>query len=166
MTSYSIVYSSKTGNTKMLADTIHSALPELECIYFGAPDEKALLADRIYVGFWTDKGNCDAATADFLKHVTTQEVFLFGTAGFGENDEYFQKILRSTQKHLSKDATVTGTYMCQGKMPMSVRERYVKMSESPVHMPNIKGLIENFDKALSHPDKNDLDQLSEIVKAL
>lgn len=166
MTSYSIVYSSKTGNTKMLADTIRKALPELECVYFGLPDEKALLADRIYVGFWTDKGSCDESTASFLQQTTCQEIFLFGTAGFGQNPEYFDKILHRTEKHLSKNTTLVGTYMCQGKMPMSVRERYVKMAENPIHMPNIHGMIENFDQALSHPDEKDLGLLEEKIKLL
>ena len=52
---YSIVYSSKTGNTKMLADALHQALPADDCLYFGAPDAQALAAERIYIGFWTDK---------------------------------------------------------------------------------------------------------------
>ena len=35
---YSIVYSSLTGNTKVLADAIHGALPQDECEYFGVSD--------------------------------------------------------------------------------------------------------------------------------
>ena len=80
---YSIVYSSKTGNTKMLADALHQALPADDCLYFGAPDAQALAAERIYIGFWTDKGTCDAETAAFLAQLTRQEIFLFGTCGFG-----------------------------------------------------------------------------------
>ena len=32
--SYAIVYSSKTGNTKLLADTLHDCLPQEGCDYF------------------------------------------------------------------------------------------------------------------------------------
>ena len=35
---YSIIYSSLTGNTKVLADAIHEALPHDECEYFGVSD--------------------------------------------------------------------------------------------------------------------------------
>ena len=59
--------------------------------------------------------------------------------------------------------TVIGEYMCQGKMPQSVRERYVKMKEDPNHKPNLDMLIENFDRALSHPDKADLEKLQKSV---
>ena len=53
--------------------------------------------------------------------------------------------------------------MCQGKMPMAMRERYVKMKEDPHHKPNLDMLIENFDRALSHPDKADLEKLQKSV---
>ena len=60
--SYAIVYSSKTGNTKILADTLHDCLPQEGCDYFGIPDPAAMEADTLYVGFWTDKGNADVRT--------------------------------------------------------------------------------------------------------
>ena len=55
--------------------------------------------------------------------------------------------------------------MCQGRMPGSVRARYVKMKEQPDPMPNLDMLIENFDKALSHPAAADLDSLQKMVTA-
>ena len=63
---YAIVYSSRTGNTALLAQALKEALPQGDCLYCGAPDAKALAAQTIYVGFWTDKGTCDADTAQFL----------------------------------------------------------------------------------------------------
>ena len=54
--------------------------------------------------------------------------------------------------------------MCQGKMPQSVRERYVKMQASPLPIPNLDSLIENFDHAATHPDAEDLRRLTAAVK--
>lgn len=53
--------------------------------------------------------------------------------------------------------------MCQGKMPLSVRERYEKMREQNNISLNIDKLIDNFDKALSNPNKDDLKTLEQIV---
>ena len=92
--SYAIVFSSKTGNTKLLADTLHACLPQENCCYFGTPDPAAMEADDLYVGFWTDKGNADESTLDFLKQLHGKNIFLFGTAGFGGSEEYFNKILK------------------------------------------------------------------------
>ena len=154
-----IVYSSTTGNTKLLAETIQNQISQESLLYFGPPQEEALKADRIYVGFWTDKGSCDRQTSAFLKTLTNQEVYLFGTAGFGENQEYFEKVLKRTEKSIPKGVSLAGSFMCQGKMPMAVRHRYEKMLKSPIRIPNLRGMIENFDKALSHPSQEDLDML-------
>ena len=50
-------------------------------------------------------------------------------------------------------------------MPLSVRCRYENMKKQPTHaMPNLDALIENFDKALSHPDAEDLEHLKQAIK--
>ena len=161
---YAIIYSSRTGNTRLLAETVKNTLTDSECIYFGSPDTAALSADRIYVGFWTDKGTCDKDTANFLGKLTDQEIYLFGTAGFGEKSEYFDKVIKQTEKNLNSNVKVIGSFMCQGKMPMSVRQRYEKMLESSSNIPNITAMIENFDKALEHPNENDLIALKKALR--
>ena len=75
---YAIVYSSRTGNTKLLAEAIKESIPDDLCVYYGEPNDKALQADRIYVGFWTNSGSCSEEISEFLKTVTNQEIFLFG----------------------------------------------------------------------------------------
>ena len=50
-------------------------------------------------------------------------------------------------------------------MPMSVRERYMKMKEMPDQSAKAESLIENFDRALSHPDEKDLAALKEIIES-
>ena len=156
---YAVVFSSKTGKIKGLAEAIRAALGEAECIYFGPPDPKALEAPRLYVGFWTDKGTCDADSAAFLSHTAGHRVFLFGTAGFGGSDAYFSKILASVRAQLPDGTEEAGCWMCQGRMPQAVRQRYEAMEESPRR----QAMLENFDRALSHPDTEDLRRLREIV---
>lgn len=162
---YSIVYSSKTGNTKMLADALHQALSADDCLYFGAPDAQALAAERIYIGFWTDKGTCDAETAAFLAQLTQQEIFLFGTCGFGGGVAYFEQILARVRDLLPESVQLVGSYLCPGKMPQSVRDRYVRIAEEePAKRSHMQKMIFNFDCALSHPDANDLQALIEEVE--
>ena len=116
------------------------------------------------MGVWTDQGQADADTLDFVQQLRGKQIFLFGTAGFGGSAPYFEKIIAATRKALDGSNTVIGSFMCQGKMPMSVRQRYEAMKAQPDHAPNLDALIENFDKALSHPDAADLEQLKQAVK--
>ena len=157
---YAIVYSSKTGNTEYLAKGILDVLPKEECVYFGAPSPEALQAERIYIGFWTDKGSCDEKIAEFLSSVTVQEVFLFGTAGFGGDAAYFQMILENVKKEIGGAGKIIGEYMCQGKMPCAVRKRFEAMEESPKK----QVMLDNFDRALKHPNREDIEQLQKALQ--
>ena len=96
--------------------------------------------------------------------MTHKEVFLFGTAGFGSQPAYFQAVLGRVKEKLGAGCTVTGSFMCQGKMPQAVRRRYEAMLAAPGHAPNVEAMIENFDRALSHPDAADLEQLAQAVE--
>ena len=160
---YSIIFSSLTGNTKKLAETIRAVLPAEDCDYFGAPETAELYSEMLYVGFWTDKGNADSAALGLLSKLRGKEIFLFGTAGFGGSAAYFQKILDHVKQSVDPSNTVVGEYMCQGKMPQSVRDRYMKMKAQPEHPANIDAMIDNFDRALSHPDEDDLERLRKII---
>lgn len=156
-----ILYSSLSGNTKLLAETIYDVIKG-DCKYCG--ETKEIDADRVYIGFWTNKGTADDKTMEFLKTLHNKEIFLFGTAGFGGSQEYFDGILQRTKQNIDATNTIIDTYMCQGKMPIAVRNRYEKLKESPSCPANIDMLIENFDKAVSHPNQNDLDKLIQELK--
>ena len=158
---YSIVYNSKTGNTALLAEKLKAILPQEDNVYCGIPDKKAEETELIFVGFWTDKGSSDQATSAFLKRLFNKKIFLFGTAGFGGNEAYFTQILSQVKDQLDRSNTVVGTYMCQGKMPLSVRKRYESMLAQDAE--KMQRLIDNFDQARSHPNDDDLTQLEQAV---
>ena len=115
---YSIIYSSRTGNTRLLAEAIRESLPADLCNHFGTDEAGAVESEKLYVGFWTDKGTADEAALALLKRLKN----------------------------------------------MAVRERYEKMKQQPNLAPNLDGLIRNFDRALTHPDDHDLEELKQAVR--
>ena len=94
---YAVIYESATGNTEMLAKEIKSTLGKEKCVCFGTPEEelqsKAEDADLIFLGFWTDKGECSEKIRKYMETLHNRNVFLFGTAGFGGSEQYFTQIL-------------------------------------------------------------------------
>ena len=168
---YAVIYDSPTGNTKILAEEIRKYMDgqngNTDC---GEPDyadgKKLSEAEVIFAGFWTDKGDSGAKLAEFLESLHGSRVFLFGTAGFGGSEEYFNRILEKVSTHLAADNTVAGRYMSQGKMPVSVRKRYESMLEQNPEDERMKAMVENFDRALSHPDASDLKNLRDVLSAL
>lgn len=158
-----IVYKSLTGNTKLIAQTIKEALKE-KVIYCGEPKEH-LDADFYFVGSWTDKGMCCEEIADFLKNAENKKIAYFGTAGFGGSQEYYQALFERIKGIVPSSNEMLGSFYCQGKMPMSVRERYVSMIKEHPDDKKLEVNIKNFDEALKHPDSKDLEMVKMWVKS-
>lgn len=162
MKNYAVVFCSRTGNTRRLAEEIRRTLGMDRCLYFGPPSAEARNADTVFAGFWTNRGDCDGELADFLSGLTTQRLFLFGTAGFGGDAAYYETILDRVGGHAPDSVPRLGTYMCQGQMPDAVRRRYESMEDGPQKT----SMLQNFDRALGHPDEMDLERLGRAVAAL
>lgn len=153
--SYAIICSSKTGNTQKLAQRAREVLGEKN-------EVPATDAGLVLLGSWTDKGGLDPALEDRLGELAGKRVFLFGTCGFGGSQAYYDRVLARFASALPEGAQVVGRFMCQGQMPPAVRERYVKMAEQDPA--RFAPMIENFDRALGHPDEKDLDGLAAALR--
>ena len=121
-------------------------------------------ADVVFVGFWCDKGSCSPAVQHFLQELAGKRVFLFGTCGFGESDEYFAQILDRVRIYLPADARFIGGAMCQGKMGMGVKRRYEGMLEKDPENAQARMLIDNWNKAQSHPNEDDVSRIAAAAK--
>ena len=159
---YMVVYSSKTGNTQLLAKSIKGILGENCCIYYGKTDEiQTQSADIIFVGFWVYKGSCSEEVKKYLKTVENKKIVLFGTAGFGGSESYYETILAEVKQYISESNNIIDIFMCQGKMPHNVLERYQRLLEDQPEDSNVLDMIYNYKNALSHPNIDD----AESVKA-
>ena len=118
----------------------------------------------VFVGFWCDKGSCSPAVQHFLQGLAGKRVFLFGTCGFGESDEYFAQILDRVRAYLPVDARFIGGAMCQGKMGMGVKRRYEGMLEKDPENAQARMLIDNWNKAQSHPNEDDVSRIAAAAK--
>ena len=162
---YSIVFSSITGNTASLAERVKASLSADKLVYFGSPNEEIPISDLLFVGFWVDKGKPDSASEQFLKEIDNKSIFLFGTAGFSDNNGYYEKLLENAAKCVKPSNKLIGSFICQGKMPDSVMNRYEAMLSANPKDEKIKAMIENFNKAKCHPDSIDLELLAQKVKS-
>ncbi|WP_294150757.1 flavodoxin family protein BilS [uncultured Clostridium sp.] len=170
---YAIVYSSRTGNTKMLADQaleVFRNTGEGNCLFYGDAQtalqegqksgKSAERADILCVGFWTDKGNADADALAFLKMLGERvpvpgKLILFGTAGFGSDRTYYDRVIHNITQELSETVNPAAYFMCQGRMASTVLERYQAMLEADPGDSRARRMIENYHAALSHPGQED-----------
>lgn len=154
-----IILSSKTGNTKMLADEIQKKMNcEIHSI-----EEADGTAELLLLGFWVNQGTCNAEMVEFMKEIHHKKVILFGTMGTGDNENYNNLVKTNVEKLVNADNELLGTFICQGKMPLATRKRYESMLESDPRNIHMKMMLENFDHALEHPNQQDLTAFNEFL---
>ena len=77
-----IIYSSKTGNTKIIAEAIKEKLQNKNIVYYGNATEELPKADIYIIGSWTDKGNATNEIIEVIKKIKNKKIAYFGTAGY------------------------------------------------------------------------------------
>ncbi len=149
-----VVYSSKAGNTELLANS----LSLLDCAYTKKVSEVDALAcvDVLCVGFWVLCGDADMETRKFLSTLKNQKLFLFGTSGHRRDEEYGKIVLENIKTYIDSSNEILGFYMCQGKMNLADRERFKNDPEK----------LHDFEASLSHPNNEDISDLLKSINEI
>ena len=151
-----IVYSSQTGNTRKLAETIKDVLADSSQIYHieDAPDPSEF--DEIYLGFWLMAGKPDPKAQAYLQKVKTQKLFLFATHGAASQSAHAKNAIEAAKK-LAPEADIIGTFNCPGEVNPSVLEKVRSKPEPPVW-------LDDAPDAEGHPDEADLNALRKMLQ--
>jgi flavodoxin I len=152
-----IVYSSRSGNTKRLAETINSLLwgKKTFCSITDAPEPDGY--DVVALGFWLMAGKPDPASAEYLPKIRGSKLFLFSTHGAAAGSKHALKAMELA-KSMAPSARIVGTFECQGEVNPKFLEKAGKKDPPP---PWIKDAPD----AIGHPDDGDLAVLIETLRA-
>lgn len=168
-----VIYDSLTGNTKLLAESIYNYFKEKEekieivnakSVSSEELKEKINNANILFIGSWTDKGDCSEKIKEVYNMVNNKKIFVFATCGFGGDQSYYAKLFDRVKAHINESNEIIGNFYCQGKMPLSVKERYINLIKANPEDKNLEVSLENFEKALSHPNEDDLNNLKNKLK--
>jgi flavodoxin len=154
-----IVYSSKTGNTRKLAEGIQKGLAEA----LGAEPRIAAVEENpdpagagwILVGFWADKGKADQKASQYLESLEGCRVGLFGTLGADPTSEHARNTARSAQDLAAEKNTVLGYFLCQGKIDPALTEAFKKLPADNPHAMTEERMARHREAA-KHPDEKDI----------
>ena len=159
-----LTYSSKTGNTKKVAEAIGEAL-QLRAVPVEENPNPAGY-DLIIAGYWVDRGTADAKMKDYLSRLTGQKVALFATLGAEADSEHAVNCLTNGAALLGEGCEVAGRFICQGKVAEEMVEMMKKMfPEGHPHAMTPERLA-RIEKAASHPDEADLAAAREYFSQL
>jgi flavodoxin len=151
-----IVYSSKTGNTKKVAEGILKALQEKNLdVRIAAVEENPAPADWNLVGFWLDKGDMDAKAAAYIDGLKGQTLGLFGTLGAPRDSGHARTCAKKAEERTAAHNTCLGSFLCQGKIDPALVESFRKLPSDNPHYPTGKNAA-LYDEAARHPDDRDI----------
>lgn len=146
-----VVYSSLTGNTKMIAESVAEAIPG--CDLMAVEDlPTAETYDVIFPGFWVDRGHADDKMLAYMETIKGKKVAPFFTLGAWPDSEHADDVFEDTKKRLSGNEII-GNYRCQGKVDPKLLERMKQMTNNP--HPNTPEREARLKEAAKHPDAND-----------
>ncbi len=119
-----IIYSSKTGNTKRMAEKIYEALKDKQQMTIKDIREAPQIEeyDFILLGGWIDRGTLETKTLKLLKTIKNKKIGLFATLGAMPDSEHGRKVIKNL-KDLLKDRDSLGQYICPGLVDPKMIEK-------------------------------------------
>ncbi len=147
-----VVYSSRTGNTRCVAeavrDALHAVMPggaELHPVESAPPpDGFAFIA----LGFWVDKGRPDDKALGYMALVNGHKVGFFGTMGANTDSDHGRGVLTDTRARLSENEILC-EFLCLGKIDPAV------VTAMNAHHPMTPERAARIETARTHPDEAD-----------
>lgn len=163
-----VLYSSETGNTKKVANAIFEALPSADKDIKNIEEiDPASLQDYdfYFVGYWLRKGSCSIEVIRFLSSLHHKRVALFGTCGLPQDSDGREAITQRISVWLPEDNEFLGSFLCQGSMPISVRNCCESM-RTKIGDSECAKFLDAFDEALLHPDAADLTNAARFARQM
>ena len=151
-----ITFSSKSGNTRKLAEAIENVLPGVSVLKPIEENPNIEGFDIIFVGFWLQAGLADNQASAYLKRLNgAKPLFLFATHGAATDSDHARKGMELA-RDLVSSPEVIGTFSCQGEVKAEFLAKAKTMKPLPPW-------VEDAANAVGHPDEGDLDRLRETV---
>jgi flavodoxin len=154
-----VAYSSKSGNTKKLAEALYGALQfEKDLIPISDNPDPAGY-DFVAVGFWLQAGQPDPASQEFLSKICgKREVFLFATHAAARNSDHVKNAMIKAKK-LAAPARICAVYSCPGEVGKEILEKVAQKDPQPVWLADAPA-------AKGHPNEEDIRELLHLFNNL
>ena len=151
-----VIYSSKTGNTKKVAEAVLSGLPDGTPMMAAEDIQQVAEYDLVFMGFWVDKGTADLTAREAMAKISGKMVAIFATAGAYPDSQHAKSSLAKGASCFGENCTVLGAFICQGAVDPGLIER-AKRRPAGHHHALTPERIRRWNDARTHPDDTDLD---------
>lgn len=119
-----IIYSSKTDNTKRMAEKIYEALKdEYEMTIKDIRDSPEIESyDFVLLGGWIDRGTLETKTLKYLENIKNKKLGLFATLGAMPDSDHGRKVIKNLEELLRGKESL-GQYICPGLVDPKMIEK-------------------------------------------
>lgn len=160
-----ILYSSRTGNTKYLAEGISAGLSQPHRLLSVGDYDEGLGPAWILFGYWVDRGTADAKALAVLESMHGQNLGLFGTLGAYPDSAHAADVHERLQTLVAKQNRCLGSFLCQGQVDPALIEKFKQFPPEHPHALNAERRKRHADAA-SHPDEQDVSKALAACKAM
>ena len=160
MRKWAVIYSSTTGNTKVIAEEIAGASGG---DIFRVQDAPADLSayEVVALGYWLRRGGPDDLMKAYLPKVRDACVVLFQTHGADVGSEHAVTSFARAAYLLGAHCEILGTFSAQGKLAPALIARRKKSAPDDTH--NSPEAQERWGRAANHPNEEDRAAAREFV---
>lgn len=163
MKPYAIIYSSKTGNTKKIAEAMIAGR-EAEFDLLDVKDHPSADAyELIFMGYWIDRSAPDKEAQQFMSTISHKKVALFYTLGAEKDGPHAMVCAANGGAFLGTGCKVLGVFNSRGAIDPAVIEVMKKMPLGGPHSATAENMA-RWASAADHPNEDDMEAAKEFVQ--
>ena len=158
-----ILYSTRTGNTKKVAETVFKINPFQKVILPIDQLESQVSLDNydlILVGYWVENSQANSEALSIMEQLRNKQVILFGTSGTDPDHSYVRKVRKAAESALDSSNELLGHFVCQGEISDAVItgfEALVNMQPENKTMASLLKVFKGqYPESIGHPNEEDL----------
>jgi len=164
---FEIVYLSKTGNTRKVAQALANALPAGSCrLVDFAHEEPSENADVYFIGFGVQRGACPYLLLEWLEELHGKKIMLFATGGLAAFQDYHKRIESIILPFLPEACEYLGMYLCEGKISQEGYAYLKSCLSNPDDSSSKQNLDKIYEHSQSHPDQQDLENACHFLRSV
>lgn len=159
---YAVIYQSKSGNTRLLAEKIYQTIKSQNKVISDLEQLSEIpQADVYFIGFGVRNNSCSIEVINLLEKLENARYALFLTCGYMPTEQYKEALRKHLDVWLPETGTILDMLVCQGKVEWEQRDiMYRQMSEEE------ETLREMFYYGNNHPDEKDLESAERFVEKI
>ena len=127
-----IIYSSQTGNTKMVCEKAFEYING-EKVIIPIKEKNSINLDEfdnIIVGTWIDKANANTEAKKFINTLSNKKIYFIGSLAASLTSEHAKKCFNNLTKLCSKKNNFIDGVLTRGKVSKDLQEKFSISKES------------------------------------